>query len=376
MAARQRQIPVNGIQMGELPEGTTVMEFTKRHQPEPRNDAPSADEAESFDWVVYRMDSGTPAFLGQHEGLPGAPEVAERYSVGLYHLVPLDPQTRREIPGLKRSLRVAPPQSAMGLQPAPQSAPAAAPQSYDAHLVLLEQQRLDAKEERQRLESERQRLDAEARQTQMELAREQAEQRRADRERSDKMLELGLGLLGTLAAGLPAALAGLKTMLAPPPSADSKVVDTLTAELHTMRAKLDKASEKQPDPFEATLNRLMQVRAHKALLEELKDADDDDDSTMGMIKEGLGMAREALPMLGSMRGGQQAQPEQYAFSSPEALTQTVLRDPAAAERTLQELARQNPEMARMVVNTLQAGAPRQVEQDDDAPVPIGKRRAS
>ena len=340
MAVRQRQIPVNGIQMGELPEGTTTMEFTKRHQAEPRNDAPSAEDAENFDWRVYRMDASTPAYLGQHAGLPSAPDVSDLYGAGQYHLIPVDPQTGREIAALRRSLRVDPPR---GLLPAlaPQPIQSTGASGLDLQMTLLQQQHLDAKEERQRLEHERQRIDGDARQNQIELAREQAEQRRADRERSDKMLELGLGLLGTLAAGIPAALAGLKTMLAPPPSADSKVVDTLSAELATLRAKLDKASEKQPDPFEATLNRLMQIRAHKALL--------------------------------GMRGGQ-GQSEQYAFASPEALTQTVLRDPAAAERTLQELARQNPELAKMVVNTLQAGAPRQAQQDDDAPVSIGKRR--
>lgn len=378
MAVRQsRQSPVNGIAMGDLPEGTTTVEFTKRHQPEPRNDAPSLDEASAFPWSITKMENGVTGFVALHHCRPAPHDIAAhyvpQYGPGMYSMVPIDPQTQAEIPALRESVRM---MAQLGVSPAQQSHAAPAP-AFDAQWALMEQQRIDAKEAAQQLALERQRLDAKIADAAAEAEHRRDEDRRADRARQEKIFEAGLALLTGAVAGAPAFIQTAMAKLTPPPpppSADSKVVDTLTAELHTLRAKLDKSTEKQPDPFENTLNRLMQIKAHKALLKELEDTDEDD-STMGMLKEGLGMAKEALPMLGSLRGGGSSQPESYAFANPQALAQTVMRDPATAQATLRELSKQDPAMARQVIDILQAGLPREIEaEEDDAPVPIGKRR--
>lgn len=381
MAVRQsRQSPVNGIAMGDLPEGTTTVEFTKRHQPEPRNDAPSLDEASTFPWSITKMENGVTGFVALHHCRPAPHDIAAhyvpQYGPGMYSMVPIDPQTQAEIPALRESVRM---MAQLGVSPTQPSHAAPAP-AFDAQWALMEQQRIDAKEAVQKLEFERQRLDAEERQRRADDERRREDERRADRERTDGYIKMGVGLVGTLIAGIPAAVAAVKPMLTPPPappSADSKAVDALAEQIRVMQAKLDKTSEKEPDEMEKLTKALFKLQIQKAFVGELRDLNqtDEDDSTMGVIKEGFGMFKEALPMLGSLRGGGSSQPESYAFASPQALAQTVMRDPATAQATLRELSKQDPAMARQVIDILQAGLPREIEaEEDDAPVPIGKRR--
>jgi len=363
MAARQGlQSPVNGIAVGDLPEGTTTVEFTKRHQSETRNDTPTAEDAKGFQWQIERKDNGMSEYLNMHEGKPAPFELAAMWGPGFYVVTPLDPQTRELVKPLAESIKVAAPVTAHNPMQQQQHHPPAP--AFDLSWELAQRQMADAKEERLRIESERMRMDAEARQRADEFARQQAEDRRLDRERRDDFTKQLFTLAGSVVAALPTAFAAIKTSLAPPPpppSTDSKVVDTLVDELREARRRLDGNSN--GNSFDQTMERMTQLVMIKQLGRELRD-DDEEGGTLGEIKEMMGLAKEGLPMLASLtsKPAEQQQGQVYnPFASPSTLLQAAMADPVQAERTLAELGRQHPEQGAKLAAMLQGAAEDEAE---------------
>lgn len=357
MAVRGGNRAAAGIELESLPHGDTTFKISKHHEPEPRNDLPTAEDAENFQWNIERKDNGISEFVNQNDGRPLIHEIAAIYGPGVYVFTPIDPQTRKEIKSLAVQQKVAAPamtHNPMQQQQHHQPAPA-----FDLSWELAQRQMADAKEERLRIESERMRMDADARQRADEFARQQAEDRRLDRERRDDFTKQLFTLAGSLVAGLPTAFAALKTSLAPPPpppSTDSKVVDTLVDELREARRRLDGKSD--GNSFDQTMERMTQLVMIKQLGRELRD-DDEEGGTIGEIKEMMGLAKEGLPMLASLtsKPAEQQQGQVYnPFASPSTLLQAAMADPAQAERTLAELGRQHPEQGAKLAAMLQGAA--------------------
>lgn len=352
-----------GIQLEDLPQGETTYKITKQHEPEPRNDLPTADDADAFQWQIQRKDNGICEYVNLHDGKPALHELAAMYGPGLYVLTPLDPQTRKEIKSLTEHAKIAAPamtHNPMQQQPHHQPAPA-----FDLSWELAQRQMADAKEERLRIESERMRMDADARQRADEFARQQAEDRRLDRERRDDFTKQLFTLAGSVVAGLPTAFAAIKTSLAPPPpppSTDSKVVDTLVDELREARRRLDGKSDDNGG-FDRMIDNLSKVLVVKQLTREMRD-DDGGDGLMDQIKEGFGLAKEGLPMLQGLMGrpAEQQPGQPYnPFASPDALLQAAMADPALAERTLAQLGKTHPEAGAKLAAMLQGAAEDEAE---------------
>jgi hypothetical protein len=343
-----------GIQLEDLPQGQTTYKITKEHEPEPRSDLPTADDAEGFQWQIQRKDNGICEYVNLHDGKPALHELAAMYGPGLYVLTPLDPQTRKEIKSLTEHAKIAAPAMTHNpMQVQQQSAP------IDLSLVLIQRQQQQQDDERERMRAEQ----AEARRAEADARAEQRrlddERRREERESRDKMWQAGLGIVASLGAALPAMLGALKTTLAPPPpppSTDSKVVDTLVDELREARRRLDGSSN--GSSFDQTMERMTQLVMIKQLGRELRD-DDEEGGTLGEIKEMMGLAKEGLPMLASLtsKPAEQQQGQAYnPFASPSALLQAAMADPAQAERTLAELGRQHPEQGAKLAAMLQGAA--------------------
>jgi len=354
----------SGIQLEDLPQGQTTYRISKEHEPEPRPEMLTADDADGLQWQICRIDNGVSEYVGLHEGKPAPHEIAALWGPGIYSMAPIDPQTRKEIKQLVDRVRVAGP--TMQPQPQQQAAP------IDLSLVLIQRQQQQQDDERERMRLERdeaRRADLDAR---AEQRRQDDDRRREERESRDKMWQAGLGIVASLGAALPAMLGALKSTLAPPPappSADSKVLDTLVDELREARRRLD--GNNNGNSFDQTMERMTQLVMIKQLGRELRD-DDDEGGALGEIKEMMGLAKEGLPLIAGLTSRpaeQQGQPVN-PFASPTALLQAAMVDPAQAERTLAELGRQHPEQGAKLAAMLQGAA------DDDADDKPRKLRAA
>ena len=351
MAPRRAGQSINGVPFADLPDGETTIQVRKGHQASFEPMPLSREDTVRYKHQLDKSDNGTWAYVGlSDDGALPEYEIAQRHGPGTYRQTPIDPQTRQPLRELAATVKVLPPDMGMSLPHLP-TQPTQPPVDVTMAMLLRQQEAADAREAEMRVR--RDRLDEEQRQAMQEakIAAERAAEVAAKREqeRFERMLSVGTAVL----AGLPALLAGVKTMLAPPTAQPSQPDTQLRDEIAALRREVA-AKPKELNPLEELRN-LVALKSLTNAIEDMRpDRDPDGVEQFAKIAETAApMLQTVLDRISPTTATQAASP----LSSPDALVAEVMRvGPDKVGGVLQDLARQKPEMAKMIANTLRVGA--------------------
>lgn len=301
------------------------------------------DDCGTLDHEIRVFRDGAWAYCGiSADGPPSNSELAQTQGPGVYQLAPIDPLTRRPVPGKLQTVTILAPRGAE----APHVG-APAPQVVDYTSQLLMQQQQETAEARRQLERDQaQQRAEEGRRWQAQLERE-AQERREQRERDREDRRAQRELLMTALQALPAMLQGAVTTIkqaATPPPAPASGTDVA---LELVRAELER--ERKKDPMIDLLRVKMMREVMQDMASDRKEPEDD-----SVWAEAV---REALPALAARFGGgagTTSAPVASPLDDPRQLAGEIMRvGPEKAIATLRQLAQEQPDLAAAIVEQLQ-----------------------
>lgn len=306
--------------------------------------AVSDDDFETLDHEIRVYRDGAWAYCGMSAGGPPAnSELAQTQGPGVYQLAPIDPLTRRPIPGKLTTRTILAPRSAEPTVAAP-----ASPVVMDLTSQLMLQQAQEQAEARRQLDRDiaRAREDATARWEAQQAAEraERAAERQREREDRQAQRELMMQLFSQVPTLLMNGLQTFRQVAAPPPAPASGA----DVALELLRAELER--ERKRDPMLDVMRVKMMRDMMRDMADEKDDKGDDDGSVWG---EAL---REAVPVLAQRFGGGSAaaQPAPSPLADPQQLAAAIMAvGPERAIETLRALAADHPELGSTIAEAVQ-----------------------
>lgn len=378
MAARAaRQIP----QEDAPPPGMERITRISREDRPTGGDTLAGDTREDYEhtpWLVEFFLDGIWQGVGQLDARPFEPDLRAYYAAapgsGQYKVTPISRDGRRPLRHLSETM-------AMLVIPASRGMPVPAPMveyaqpptpttAADLEIRRLELQvrmrEIESQEAQARadatLAAERERL-AQERQDRFEAAQVAAAEakERREREAEDRREDR------RAAAAMQTAM--MEMMMRPPAAAPQRDPNDPMQAL-VMQLANDARREKPIDPLDAIMAQRMKLKLMREIEEEFSDKpdrdDDDEKSDMQQLAEAAGAA---APLLAAMRGQAPATTASAATGSPDGKTlaawvaqpallqQAVYADPNGVLGSLSALAKENPELARSLIDHLQGQLP-------------------
>ena len=304
------------------------------------------DDCGTLDHEIRVFRDGAWCYCGiSADGPPSNSELAQTQGPGVYQLAPIDPLTRKPVPGKVETRTILAPRSADS--PAVMQSAPPAPQVVDFTAQMLMQQQQETAEARRQLERDltQQRVEQERR-LQAQLDREEQRRREErEREREDRKAQRDLmfSALQALPTMLTSAIATLKQAATPPPPPASGA----DVALELLRAELERERKKDP------MLDMLRVKMMREMMRDIAD-DKSADEDSGVWGEAL---REALPALASRFTGQPPPAAAAATSplmDPRSLAGEIMRvGPDRAIATLRQLAQEQPDLAAAILEQLQ-----------------------